>query len=354
MSTNSNPVIALANAAFYHIDDKVEHMSHVFSVYALQTTAMPPMVLSVAAELQEHLDSSFYKVVSTPVWTNIHPDNPHDKISPLYPKSVGYDQPPPPSPTPTTTTLATGPSAKAKEDSEDEHGCQWGHAKRPWAISVVTTPKSNGSDSPSASTGTGKGVLRSTPLFVPNQVSRPGPHYIEIDELEEDMIVGLAPKIRPPYVDIPPAPKAIKKTAALASGLQEDDYAVTSSLMMKPPPPSPPLPLPPPPLPSPLVLLSMITPQRVRLFWLSQGGNGSVASTGEQLLQESNRRLAKQEANAKLLTGQVAALQQEANSTADSMEADALSVVIRTDAAQTPTAAAAQPEEEIPATATAP
>ncbi|KAG1739515.1 hypothetical protein EDD22DRAFT_851961, partial [Suillus occidentalis] len=76
-------------------------------------------------------------------------------------------------------------------------------------------------------------------------------------------------------------------------------------------------------------------------------------STGEQLLQESNRRLAEQEANAKLLAGQVAALQQEANSAAESTEADTLPVVIRTDATQMPTAAAAQPEEEMPATATA-
>jgi hypothetical protein len=67
-------------------------------------------------------------------------------------------------------------------------------------------------------------------------------------------------------------------------------------------------------------------------------------STGEQLLQE---------ANAKLLAGQVAALQQEANSAAESTAADALPVVIRTDATQTPTAAAAQPEEETPAATTA-
>jgi hypothetical protein len=115
----------------------------VFSVYALQTTAVPPMVLSAAAELQEHLDSSFCKVVSTPVWTNIRPDDPRNKISPLYPKSVGYDQPPPPSP-------AAGPSTKAKgkqravpeEDSEDEHGRQRGRAKRPRAMSIVAAPKS--------------------------------------------------------------------------------------------------------------------------------------------------------------------------------------------------------------------
>ncbi|KAG1761170.1 hypothetical protein EDD22DRAFT_847996 [Suillus occidentalis] len=328
MSTDSNPVIALANATFHHVGDKVEHMvgqalqleaadpkhinivvemahalSHVFSVYALQTTAVPPMVLSAAAELQEHLDSSFCKVVSTPVWTNIRPNDPCNKISPLYPKSVGYDQPPPPSPAAATITPAAGPSTKAKgkqravpeEDSEDERGHQRGRAKRPRAMSVVAAPKSKRQRAKSKSKAIItsdddmeldnavpvaapqrvpapakplKGVFKSMPLFVPNPVFRPGPHYVEIDELEEDTIVGPAPKMGPPYVDIPYSP-----------------------------------------------------PQRLP---------------------------AEQEANAKLLAGQVAALQQEANSAAESTAADALPVV-RTDATQTPTAAAAQPEEETPA-----
>ncbi|KAG1770160.1 hypothetical protein EV702DRAFT_1202570 [Suillus placidus] len=49
-------------------------------------------------------------------------------------------------------------------------------------------------------------------------------------------------------------------------------------------------------------------------------------STGEQLLQEANRCIAEQEANAKLLADQVADLQQQ----------EALPVIMRTDAAQTP------------------
>ncbi|KAG2359793.1 hypothetical protein BDR07DRAFT_1378409 [Suillus spraguei] len=58
--------------AFCWAGDKIEHipivvemahaLSRVFSIYALQAISVPPMVLSAAAELHEHLDSSFCKV----------------------------------------------------------------------------------------------------------------------------------------------------------------------------------------------------------------------------------------------------------------------------------------------------
>ncbi|KAG1835997.1 hypothetical protein DFJ58DRAFT_735277 [Suillus subalutaceus] len=83
-------VTANANATFCNAGDRVEHLqgqalqldradpkhiaiememvhalSHVFSVYALQTTSVLPMVLSAASELQEHLDAGFCNVIST-------------------------------------------------------------------------------------------------------------------------------------------------------------------------------------------------------------------------------------------------------------------------------------------------
>ncbi|KAG1719413.1 hypothetical protein EDB19DRAFT_1836740 [Suillus lakei] len=77
--------------------------------------------------------------------------------------------------------------------------------------------------------------------------------------------------------------------------------------------------------------------------------------TGKQLLQEANQCLAEQEANAKLLTDQVAALQQVVNpAAAESPAAEPLPVVMRTDAAETLAAATAQPEDDLPTTATAP
>ncbi|KAG1723454.1 hypothetical protein EDB19DRAFT_1834606 [Suillus lakei] len=82
-------------------------LSHIFSVYTLQARSVLPMVLSAAAELHEHLDSSFCKVISTPIWSNIHPDDPRSQDSPLYPLSIHYGKVllPPPFPP------ATGPSA---------------------------------------------------------------------------------------------------------------------------------------------------------------------------------------------------------------------------------------------------
>ncbi|KAG1732769.1 hypothetical protein EDD22DRAFT_852686 [Suillus occidentalis] len=234
MSTDSNPVIALANAAFRHVGDKVEHMvgqalqleaadpkhiniavemahalSHVFSVYALQTTAVPPMVLSAAAELQEHLDSSFYKVVSTPVWTNIRPDDSPQQDQPTVPKPPPPSPPPPPPPPP--PALLPRPKRTQKMNVAANGAC----AKRPRAMSVVAAPKSKRQRAKSKS----KAIITSdddmeldnaVPAGGPSASAgtrqRPGPHYVEIDELEEDTIVGLAPKMGPPYVDIPYSP----------------------------------------------------------------------------------------------------------------------------------------------------
>jgi uncharacterized coiled-coil protein SlyX len=64
--------------------------------------------------------------------------------------------------------------------------------------------------------------------------------------------------------------------------------------------------------------------------------------TSEQLLQEANQCLVEQEANAKLLTNQVAALQQVVNpAAAESPAAEPLPVVMRTDVAETLAAATA-------------
>lgn len=66
-------------------------------------------------------------------------------------------------------------------------------------------------------------------------------------------------------------------------------------------------------------------------------------TAGEQLLQEANRRLAEQEAHAKLLANQVADLQPVA-----------LPVVMRTDSADTPAAATVHQDDEAPSVTTAP
>jgi len=91
------------------------------------------MVLSAVAELHEHLDSSSCKVVSTPVWANIHPDDPHSKNSPLYPLTKGYGQvlPAAEQPRPGPSKGKGKEKAVKQEDSEDDHGCQLERSKHP-------------------------------------------------------------------------------------------------------------------------------------------------------------------------------------------------------------------------------
>src|SRR6202051_4416300 len=118
------------------------------------------MVLSAAAELHSHLDSSFCEVISKPVWENIRPDDVRSKASPLYPLTVGYGQPAP-SAGPSAATSAAksaelptaGPSAKAKgkrkalpeEGDEDDRGRQLERPKR-----VRPRAMSTGSAAPKA------------------------------------------------------------------------------------------------------------------------------------------------------------------------------------------------------------
>ncbi|KAG2359745.1 hypothetical protein BDR07DRAFT_1378489 [Suillus spraguei] len=71
-------------------------------------------------------------------------------------------------------------------------------------------------------------------------------------------------------------------------------------------------------------------------------------STGKLLLQEANRCLAEQEANAKLLADQVATLQQELNPAAESLAAEILPVVISTDATGPLAATTTLPEDVSP------
>jgi hypothetical protein len=56
MSTDSNPVIALANAAFRHVGDKVEHMVG----QALQLEAADPKHINIAVEMAHALVCSFF------------------------------------------------------------------------------------------------------------------------------------------------------------------------------------------------------------------------------------------------------------------------------------------------------
>ncbi|KAG1792279.1 uncharacterized protein HD556DRAFT_1309356 [Suillus plorans] len=360
-----------------------------------------------------------------------------------------------------------GKKAVPEEDSEDDRGRQLERGKRarPRAMSTrsqSSTPKAKrqGAKSKAIITSNDDMELDDAAVAAPepapapvkvtyqrcpqadkgicsNPVSATEPSYVEIDELdEEQLIVGPAPKMGAPYVEIPPAPKDCGKAANPVSGLQEDDYANSTSPVWSPGCSS-------------CVQRQLICCQgyntshdpltvcaRCHRTKHKCGGKGSATpatsrrpaanhtrsksrckastvnvttvpddqaassgdvaattttvlsptaapatahvpapdsqtvlalkedlavlqtmvaslvdrvSTGEQLLQEVNWHLAEQEANAQLLADQVAALQRELNSDAESTAAEILPVVIRTDAAETLAAAAtALPEDESP------
>ncbi|KAG2111433.1 hypothetical protein DEU56DRAFT_762203 [Suillus clintonianus] len=70
-------------------------LSFTFGSFAYGATSVSPMVLSAAAEIHEHLDASRCKIATAPVWSNIRPDDPRSRSSPLYPCIHGYGNPPP-------------------------------------------------------------------------------------------------------------------------------------------------------------------------------------------------------------------------------------------------------------------
>ncbi|KAG2355348.1 hypothetical protein BDR07DRAFT_1380512 [Suillus spraguei] len=83
--------------------------------------------------------------VSMPVWTNIGPEDPRSKASPLYPLTIEYGQPMPPA-----TQPAVGPSkGKGKEkavpveDTSDDHGRQLECGKHPQLHAMSTRSPSN-------------------------------------------------------------------------------------------------------------------------------------------------------------------------------------------------------------------
>ncbi|KAG2119220.1 hypothetical protein BD769DRAFT_1390525 [Suillus cothurnatus] len=246
MTSGLDTIIAEANTAFCHAANKVEHMlgqalqldvAHTMHITIAQEVAgalarsVTPMALSAGVELQEHLDPTFSKVISMPAWTNIHPDDPCCKNSPLYPLTIGYGQLVPASPT-------TGPSSKArgkqkvvlKEEPEDcGHQLECSKCSCPRAMSTSTAPKAKCQCTKSKSKAIItsdddleldnvtlvapqpmpppakplKGVLKRTRKIIPNPVSQKGASNLEIDELEEPMSAGPAPRMGSPYVEIP-------------------------------------------------------------------------------------------------------------------------------------------------------
>ncbi|KAG1722547.1 uncharacterized protein EDB91DRAFT_1088097 [Suillus paluster] len=169
-----------ANAGFLNAANKVEHLlgqalqlkpanpkhitiamemaaslSFTFSSYAYSATSVPPMVLSATAEIHEHLDDSSCNVVSAPVWSNIHPDDPQSQHSLLYPVTLAYGKPPPPTNPPVASpsgsntavtqdanVLAGKGKGKAREDPEAKPTEQRGHGMERKQLQCMSAPRS--------------------------------------------------------------------------------------------------------------------------------------------------------------------------------------------------------------------
>ncbi|KAG1871358.1 hypothetical protein DFJ58DRAFT_837309 [Suillus subalutaceus] len=246
-------------------------VSHIFTVYALQVTSVPPIVLSAAAELHEHINSSSRSVVTTPSWTKIRPNDPRSRHSPLYPLSIGYGEPRQPSPP------AAGPSqpnavhsrdtdvpagkGKGKETAQPEGEEDRGRGRerkrpRPRAMSISSKSQSRPPKakrqrqrplSKAVISSEDEEELDATPVPqmtpVPiNMVYKPGQLTSrrerrlsaaklvvasdnESDAEETPKEIGPTPKSGTAYVEVPPAPKPAKAPTTSAVVLAEDDHA---------------------------------------------------------------------------------------------------------------------------------
>ncbi|KAG1888826.1 hypothetical protein F4604DRAFT_1915885 [Suillus subluteus] len=61
-------------------------MSSSFQLYGISATMVPPILLSAAMEMQEHVDPARQHFVSAPTWCNIRADNPQIQQHPLKDK----------------------------------------------------------------------------------------------------------------------------------------------------------------------------------------------------------------------------------------------------------------------------
>ncbi|KAG1875511.1 hypothetical protein DFJ58DRAFT_721343 [Suillus subalutaceus] len=255
-------------------------VSHIFTVYVLQVTSVPPIVLSAAAELHEHINSSSRSVVTTPIWTNIRPNDPCSQNSPLYPLSIGYGEPRKPSPPvagpsqPNTihsrdTDVPAG-KGKGKETAqlEGEEDRGWGReckCPRPRAMSVSSKSQSwppkakhqhqqplskaiissvdeeelDAAPVPQKTPVPKKTLVPINMVYKPGQLTSRHEHRLsavklviasndESDTKEMPKKIGPAPKSGTAYVEVPPAPKPAKAPTAMAASaivLAEDDHA---------------------------------------------------------------------------------------------------------------------------------
>ncbi|KAG1840650.1 hypothetical protein C8R48DRAFT_781665 [Suillus tomentosus] len=89
-------------------------LTQVMMSHGGSATVLSPLILSAAAELQQHMNISRTGLTGTPVWANIRGDNVRIQTHPLFPSTRNYRRSPPPSPP------SQGPSKPRKRPVKPE------------------------------------------------------------------------------------------------------------------------------------------------------------------------------------------------------------------------------------------
>ncbi|KAG1906157.1 uncharacterized protein F5891DRAFT_1182358 [Suillus fuscotomentosus] len=252
--SSSNANIAATNKAFSDAADKIEHllgqawqldagdpehltiamemgraltqamMSHGGSV-----TVLSPLILSAAAELQQHMNASRTGLTGTPAWGNIRGDDIRIKTHPLFPSTRNYQR----SPSASASPPRPGPSQLSKrpameEPEERRRGIERG--KHPCASSARSRSRpamSKRQRQKSKAIITSDDELEeeepASPVITTNKKARRA--YVEVDTEEETEDDGDEEDAVEPPRKITAAPVAKPMTSG--PDLMEDEFANT-------------------------------------------------------------------------------------------------------------------------------
>ncbi|KAG1805130.1 hypothetical protein EV424DRAFT_1544516 [Suillus variegatus] len=156
MSSTNN--IAAANKAFSNAANRIDHLlgqasqldaadphhltiamemgkisTQVMMSHSGSVTVLSPLLLSAAAELQQHMNTSRTGLTGMPVWANIRDDDVHIQTHPLFPSTRNFQRSPPPLPP------SQGPSKPTRHpavEEPEERGQGTEHGKRARAPST--------------------------------------------------------------------------------------------------------------------------------------------------------------------------------------------------------------------------
>ncbi|KAG1796139.1 hypothetical protein EV424DRAFT_1353254 [Suillus variegatus] len=211
MSSANN--IAAANKAFSDAANKINHLlgqasqldaadarhltiamemgkvlTQVMMSHGGSATVLSPLILSAAAELQQHMNISRTGLTGTPVWANIRGDDVRIQTHPLFPSTRNYRRSPPPSPP------SQGPSKPRKrpvveEPEECGRGTERGKrarapSTRSWSHPAMSKRQHQKSRAVASSNDELDEEIPATPAIPTTTKARR--QYVEIDT-EEDM-----------------------------------------------------------------------------------------------------------------------------------------------------------------------